>query len=86
MGRASWAAAHTRSERCPKPSSYYGVWGRWPQEESGARGATPLGDLPSPADPSSAVAKLRRVEAGFAPAGRSALWRAGAKAGAESLS
>ena len=70
------AAAHTRLGRCPKPPSFHGVWGRWPQEESGAWGATPLGDLPSPADRSSAAAALplRRVEAGLAKAGAESLF------------
>ena len=27
--------------------SVYGVWGRWPPEESGASGATPLGEAES---------------------------------------
>ena len=47
MGRALWAAAHTRLGRCPKPPSFHGVWGRWPQEAGGVRGATPLGEAES---------------------------------------
>ncbi len=43
MGRALWAAAHTRLGRCPKPPSVHGVWGRGPQEAGGVWGATPLG-------------------------------------------
>jgi len=46
-GRALGAAAHTRLGRCLKPSSVYGVWGRRPQEECGAWGATPLGEAAS---------------------------------------
>ncbi len=39
MGRALWAATHARLGRCPKPPSFHGVWGRWPQEAG--RGAQP---------------------------------------------